>query len=213
MAATILRADEALRLLQQGNARYSAGGFERPHQDQYRRVRTSQEGQSPFAIVLSCSDSRVPAELIFDQGIGDIFVIRVAGNVMGDFELASVEFAVEEMMPPLLVVMGHSRCGAVSVVMEKGTLPGRLSVLSERILPAVQQARDRNRFLRGDLLIAEAVKTNVWHAIETVLQSGAMIRAKLLTGSMQVVGAYYDIETGVVDWLGSHPSESVLVHA
>lgn len=204
---------DALRLLQKGNARYIAGGFDRPHQDQFRRIRTSQEGQRPFAVILSCSDSRVPVELIFDRGIGDIFVIRASGNVMGDNEMASIEFALDRLETPLVVVMGHSRCGAVKAVVEHGVLPGHLRVFSERILPAVEQARSKNEGLRGDLLLTEAVKANVWQAIETGLTASALIAARTLNGMLQVVGAYYDIETGVVHWLGSHPLQAILLGA
>ncbi len=211
MAEKAIHPHEALKLLQQGNARYMAGGFDRPHQDQFRRVRTSQDGQRPFATILACSDSRVPVELIFDRGIGDIFVIRVAGNVMGIGEMSSVEYAIELLRSPLFVVMGHSHCGAVKAVVEKGILPGNLRVLSERILPAVEQARTSSEHLRGEQFLTEAVKTNVWQTIEHVLRLSAPIRERCLSGSLMVIGAFYDIEAGSVQWLGSHPSESELL--
>ena len=115
-AASGISADEAMRVLKEGNARYVEGKLQHPHQDRARRALTAAQGQHPLATVLTCSDSRAPAEIIFDQGIGDIFVVRVAGNVAATDEIGSIEYAVDHLAVPLVVVLGHSQCGAVTAV-------------------------------------------------------------------------------------------------
>ena len=112
-AASGISADEALRLLKEGNSRYVDGKPQHPRQDRARRALTAAQGQHPLAAVLTCSDSRVPAEIIFDQGIGDLFVVRVAGNVAATDEIGSIEYAVDHLATPLVVVLGHTQCGAV----------------------------------------------------------------------------------------------------
>src|SRR5512143_4155712 len=102
--------DAALAMLQDGNARFAAGKPQHPHQDKARRVQTATKGQTPFATILSCSDARAPVELLFDQGVGDLFVVRVAGNVAGVDEIASMEYAADHLHTPLLVILGHSKC-------------------------------------------------------------------------------------------------------
>src|SRR5271157_3930820 len=136
--------DQAIRMLESGNSRYMSGGLEHPHLGQARRTLTAMQGRSSFAAVLSCSDSRVPMELIFDCGIGDIFVVRVAGNVLGTTELGSIDYAVDRVGVSLFLVLRHTKCGAVKAVCESGVLEGNLRGISEKILPAVQQVDRAN---------------------------------------------------------------------
>lgn len=203
--------DEALRALQEGNLRYASGNAQFPNLDQNRRVATANEGQAPFVTVLSCSDSRVPAEHIFDRGIGDLFVVRVAGNVMGPSELASVEYAVGHLDTPLFVVLGHTKCGAVTAVVESGLLDGNLRGLSEKILPALEKAKSFCPGAPRDQLIMETVKANVWKVIEDAFDSSACIKTRAKDGSLLVLGALYDLHSGRVEWLGRHPEESTLL--
>ena len=132
-------ADAVLAELKAGNARYVAKTYQRPHQTAARQHALA-SGQSPHCAILTCADSRVPPEIIFDKGLGDIFDVRVAGNVAGDDEMASLEYAAEHLHVPLVVVMGHSHCGAVSAALEGGTLPGKLPELMAALRPAVDQS-------------------------------------------------------------------------
>ncbi len=128
-AGPSLSADEALKMLKDGNARFVEGKATHPHQDAARRALTAGQGQHPVATVLSCSDSRAPVELLFDQGIGDLFVVRVAGNVAATDEIGSMEYAVDHLNTPVVVVLGHSQCGAVTAVVEGAKLPPSIGAL------------------------------------------------------------------------------------
>ncbi len=134
---TTINADEALHLLLAGNERFAAGKPEHPHTDLSRVESTAKNGQAPFAAVLSCADSRVPVETVFDRGVGDLFVVRVAGNVADSGTLASVEYAAEHLHTPLVVVMGHTQCGAVKAAVDNAQLDGSLPALIDLIRPAV----------------------------------------------------------------------------
>ena len=210
-AAPGLSADEALKLLQDGNCRFMEGRAIHPHQDAARRALTFGQGQHPFAAVLSCSDSRVPVEVIFDQGIGDLFVVRVAGNVAATDELGSMEYAVEHLGTPLVAVLGHSQCGAVTAVVEGAKLPGNLGPLLAPIKPAVSQAREENPGAAGEALIAAAIRDNVFQAMEDVLRKSPVIKAKVKAGKVKLMGAIYELDTGKVQWLGSHPDQEKLL--
>ena len=202
---------EALRMLQKGNARYMSGGLEHPNLGQGRRTLTAMQGQRPFAAILACSDSRVPVELIFDCGIGDIFVVRVAGNVLGNSELGSIEHAVDNLGVPLALVLGHTKCGAVKAVCEAGLLEGNLREISEKILPAVQEVDATSPGATADQKVTEAAKTNVRNSIQLALMSSKSIRRKASAEELMVIGAFYDIETGEVSWMGSHPEQDRLL--
>jgi carbonic anhydrase len=210
-AGSGLSADDSLRLLKEGNARYLEGKPRHPHQDRERRALTTGQGQHPLAAVLTCSDSRVPVEIIFDQGIGDIFVVRVAGNVAATDEIGSVEYAVDHLDTPLVVVLGHTRCDAVSAVVDDAKLPPNIAALVEPIKPAVAKAREANPEAAAGALLAAAIKANVWQAIEDLLQQSPIIRDKVREGKIQVLGALYDLDTGQVQWLGAHPEQDKLV--
>ncbi len=194
--------DAALKMLQEGNAHFAAGKLKHPHQDKARRVQTATKGQTPFAAILSCSDSRAPVELIFDQGVGDLFVVRVAGNVAGEDEVASLEYAGDHLGTPVLVVLGHTKCGAVTAVVEDAQLHGSLPALAAKIKPAVAQARAAHPGLSGAALVAAAVKTNIYQAMADMFAKSRIIRDLVKAGKVKVIGALYDLASGKVEWLG-----------
>ena len=212
-AASGISADEALRLLKEGNGRYVDGKLQHPRQDRARRGLTAAQGQHPLATVLTCSDSRVPAEIIFDQGIGDIFVVRVAGNVAATDEIGSIEYAVDHLAAPLVVVLGHSQCGAVTAVVDDAKLPPNIANLVAPIKPAVDKAREANPEAAKEVLLKAAITGNVWQAVEDMLRQSPILREKVRDGQAQVVGALYDLDSGQVQWLGPHPDQGKLVGA
>jgi carbonic anhydrase len=183
-------AEEALAILLEGNERYAAGHAEGPGRDDGRRTQQA-EGQTPFAVILGCADSRVPPEIVFDQGIGDLFVIRVAGNTgVDDMTLGSLEFAVSALHIPLLVVLGHSECGgvkaAVDVVVERTGVYGHLVHLVRPIIPAVEAAQAS----QPEDLVDAAVKENVRRQAASLTQTFP---------STTIVGAQYDLHSGRVE--------------
>lgn len=188
-------ADAVLAELEAGNAHHVAKKYDRPHQTAARQ-RVLASAQSPHCAILACADSRVPPEILFDQGLGDIFDVRVAGNVAGDNETASLEYAAEHLHVPLIVVMGHTHCGAVSAALEGGTLPGKLPTLMVAIRPAVEQSAHEpgNR-------LNNAVRDNVVHVVEQLRTEKPVLSHLVETGKLRIVGAVYSVETGKVDWL------------
>ena len=204
-------ADEALKMLKDGNGRYVEGKATHPHQDAARRALTAGQGQHPFATVLSCSDSRAPVELIFDQGIGDLFVVRVAGNVAATDEIGTMEYAVDHLGTPVVVVLGHSQCGAVTAVVEGAKLPGSIGALVAPIKPAVAKAKADHPGAAKEALVAAAVKENVFQAMEDVLQKSPVIKAAVKAGKTKLLGAIYELDTGKVEWLGPQPDQDKLL--
>jgi len=205
--------DEALRILKEGNARYVDGKLQHPHQGPERRALTSGQGQHPLAAVLTCSDSRVPPEIIFDQGIGDLFVVRVAGNVAATDEVGSIEYAVDHLGAPVVVVLGHSQCGAVTAVVDDAKLPPNIANLVAPIKPAVDKAREANLGAAQDMLLKAAITGNVWQAMEDMLRLSPVIREKVRASQVELVGALYDLDIGQIQWLGPHPDQEKLVGA
>ncbi|NCC24320.1 MAG: carbonic anhydrase [Deltaproteobacteria bacterium] len=205
--------DEALTMLQEGNARYVAGKSIHPRQDAGRRAETSDMGQYPQTTILACSDSRVPVEILFDQGLGDLFVVRVAGNVADVDEVGTIEYGVEHLHTPLVVVLGHTHCGAVTAVVEGTQVHGNIMLLVDNIVPAVEKVRAERPDLSGDDLVSATVEANVWKAIEDLLKSSRATAKLVQGGNLKVVGAVYDIETGEVEWLGEHPDQDALLIA
>ena len=203
--------DEALATLKEGNARFVGGQSTHPRADSARIADTAQNGQHPFTTVLTCSDSRVPVESIFDQGIGDVFVIRVAGNVCDTDEIGSIEYGVDHLGTPLLVVLGHTKCGAVTAVTTNAALHGNIPPLVDNIGPAVAKARAANPALQGEALVPEAIKANCWQAIDDLFKSSPAVRDKVKSGAVKVVAAVYDITNGRVEWLGAHPEQGRLL--
>jgi carbonic anhydrase len=206
-----MSADEALKLLKDGNARFVEGKPQHPNQTRERRALTAGQGQHPFATVLSCSDSRAPVELIFDRGIGDLFVVRVAGNVAAVDEMGSIEYAVDHLGTPVLVVLGHSQCGAVTAVAQNAKVTGHLAALVKPIVPAVARAKSENPGVTGEALVNAAIKANIWQAMEDLFQKSKLIKEKAKAGKVKVLGALYDLDTGQVEWLGPHPNQDKLL--
>jgi len=193
--------NEALSRLKDGNARYAAGRSEHPRADALRRAETAEQGQHPFAAVVGCSDSRVPIEIIFDQGVGDVFVVRVPGNVCNGDEIGAVEYAVEHLDTPLCVVLGHTRCGAVSSVATGAPLHGHLARLVTNIRQAVARARTEQPSVEDHRLIETIVRTNVQQSIADLLQGSPTLRERVAQGTLKTVGAVYDVVSGAVQWI------------
>jgi carbonic anhydrase len=188
-------ADSVLAELTAGNAHHVAHRYQHPHETAERQ-RELASSQSPHAEILSCADSRVPPELIFDQGLGDLFIIRVAGNVVSDTELGSLEYGAEHLHVPLLVVLGHQHCGAVTAAVEGGEAEGHIAALVNLLRPAVEKTRG----MPGDH-VENAVKANVEMVVKQ-LRASTPILAKLVSeGKLKVVGAVYSLDTGKVTWL------------
>jgi carbonic anhydrase len=180
-----------------GNARFVAGRLEHPNLSAERRSETRQ-GQKPFAIILGCSDSRVPADLVFDTGLGDLFVVRVAGNVTDDVVIGSIEYAVEHLGSRLILVLGHEKCGAVAAAMAAAEtdehLPGHIDSLVEAIDPALREmpASTRDR-------LDDAVRANVRYVTDQLRHAHPILSHAVKSGELQIVGAYYDLESGRVE--------------
>lgn len=186
----------AMERLKDGNRRYAEGKPSSPRRNKEQRTLVA-KAQLPFAIVVSCSDSRVPPEIVFDQGLGDLFVVRVAGQVLDDPSVGSVEYAVEHLGARLIVVLGHERCGAVDAAC-KGVDPGaHVGSLVAAIRPAVEVARRR----KGDNLLADAVKANVQRVVDQLKGSWPVLGPDVREGRLSVVGGIYDLETGLVEFL------------
>lgn len=178
----------ALEQLIEGNKRFVSEAAHSPRQSSECRKRQISD-QKPFCAVLTCSDSRVPVEILFDQGIGDIFVVRLAGNVASDTAMESLDFAVHILNVSLIVVMGHQNCGAVNAVLNH-LADKDLGKIASRIYPAVQ----------GKLSIKEAVIANVEAQVETA-RAHLLLQPELAEGRLKICGAYYDFETGLVNFL------------
>jgi len=186
---------EALAQLLAGNERYVAGQVEHPRQDASRRAALS-GGQQPFAVILSCSDSRVVPELIFDQGLGDLFVIRVAGNIVDESVLASIEYAAAHLHTPLIMVLGHAQCGAVSAAAAGAPLEGHLP----RLVRVIQPALDRAGTQPGDF-INNAIRENA-RLVADQLRAAPPILAKLVKAEqIKITAAHYDLDSGKVSLL------------
>jgi carbonic anhydrase len=188
---------EAISKLKEGNGRYTSGNLQHPGQTTERRAELA-NGQHPFAIIVSCSDSRVPPEIVFDQGLGDLFICRVAGNVTDDHSLGSIEYAVDHLGVRLILVLGHQRCGAVQAAKEtiaaKGKAPGHVESLVTAIKPAVEATA------KDDL--DATIKANVKNVVQALRSSTPILKAKVDSGEVQVTGGYYSLDTGAVTFLG-----------
>jgi carbonic anhydrase len=187
---------EAISKLKEGNGRYTGGNLEHPGQTTERRSELTKD-QHPFAVIVSCSDSRVPPEIVFDQGLGDLFVVRVAGNVIDDHGLGSIEYAVDHLAVRLIVVLGHQSCGAVKAAREtiaaKSKALGHIQSLVTAIRPAVEVTA------KGDL--EATIKANVNDVVRALRSSTPILKAKVDSGDVQVIGGYYSLDTGSVSFL------------
>lgn len=187
---------EALKLLKAGNERFTSGELANKDLSGAKREELT-AGQKPFAVILSCSDSRVPPELLFDQGLGDLFIIRVAGNIVDPENVGSVEYAVEHLHAPLVVVLGHEKCGAVKATVEGGEAPGSIGTLVERIKPAVEEAKAAGA--SGDRLVEKAVNENVDNMLAQ-LEESPILKEGVERGKLKIVGAKYHLGSGQVEW-------------
>lgn len=208
----MIPAHEALQRLRDGNARFIAGGRDRDVRASHDISAASSEVQSPFAVVLGCSDSRVPTEIIFDQGLGDLFVIRVAGNIVAPSQVGSVEFAVERFDTRLVVVLGHSNCGAVQATLEELTRPSELRSpnlrsIVDRILPAVEPLFRTEAHHDPVLLMRHAVRANVRAAVNHLRHGSAIIERLIERDGLCIVGAEYALETGAVEFFDGVPAD------
>ena len=219
----ILAPAEAISRLREGNGRFTAGNPQHQHEsvderaymakNSYENAGTISLGltteqaakrraeltksQHPFAIILSCSDSRVPPEIVFDEGLGDLFIVRLAGNVLNDEGLGSIEYGVDILGARLIVVLGHQSCGAVDAAMKtiaaKGKAPGHIQSLVTAIKPVVQATP------KGDL--ETTIKANVKHVVDALRSSTPILKARVDSGDVQVIGGYYMLDTGTVTFL------------
>jgi carbonic anhydrase len=187
---------EAISKLKEGNGRYTSGNLQHPGQTAERRTELAKT-QHPFAGIVCCSDSRVPPEIVFDQGLGDLFIVRVAGNVINDEGLGSIEYTVDHLGTRLILVLGHQRCGAVDAAREtiaaKGKAPGHIESLVQAIKPAVEATA------KDDL--DATIKANVKNVVQALRSSTPILKAEVDSGKIQVIGGYYSLDTGAVTFL------------
>jgi len=187
---------EAISKLKEGNGRYTSGNLQHPGQTSERRAELAKT-QHPFATILSCSDSRVPPEIVFDQGLGDLFIVRVAGNVINDEGLGSVEYSIDHLGSRLILVLGHQNCGAVKAAREtiaaKGNAPGHIESLVTAIKPAVEATAKED--------LDATIKANVKHVVQALRSSTPILKAEVDSGKIQVIGGYYSLDTGAVTFL------------
>ncbi len=205
--ATWADADRAWRELEAGNRRWVAGelqnvGFAPPS--------AAEDDQAPFAAILSCSDSRTPVELIFDRGIGDIFTVRVAGNAAHTSGVGSLEYGVAHLGIPLVVVLGHTGCGAVAAAVDQTPVDGAIARIVAPIAAAAEHAREHHDG-DADALLDFAIEANVFQAMADLIRRSAIIRDRLYDRRIKLVGAVYDLHTGWVRLLGAHPQQDTLL--
>lgn len=194
-----LTADEALKRLLDGNQRYRANHTTIRETSTPSIREALSTGQKPFAIILSCSDSRVPPEIIFDKGLGEIFVVRVAGNIADPVILGSIEYAAEHFGSPLIVVLGHNRCGAVTAAVESQGHPhGNIGAIIKTITPAVKQARKDAKGAGKSDLVESAIDNNIKLVAKSLIEQSPVIRSLVDAGKVKIIGAKYDLDDGTV---------------
>ncbi len=195
-----MRADQAEKLLKDGSQRFIKAYCGKTPKQGNKCLADVAMRQAPFAVVVACSDSRVPPELLFDRGLGDLFIIRLAGNIVDDAALGSIEYAVDHLGVPVVVVMGHKRCGAVQATVEtlekNEKAPGHLPALVDAIKPAVEQVKDQP----GDK-VDNAVKANIKLNTAKVKASDPLLAPAVKAGKVKVLGAYFDLDNGKVTFI------------
>lgn len=201
-------AEKTLEILKAGNKRFAEGASIHPDADKKRLylAATENQGNYAYATILSCSDSRVPVELIFDAGIMDIFVVRVAGNVCNTDEIGSIEYGLCHVKTPVLVILGHTQCGAVTAVTAslKGhghPLERNIPPLVSPIVPAVKSVIETHPGFSAEQLVPLCVEANIWQGIEDLFMKSPAVRELVKSGKVKVLGAVYELETGRVKWL------------
>ena len=208
--ASMISAQDALARLREGNSRFVSDVRSRDTLASQARRRELAAGQEPFAIILGCSDSRVPAEIVFDQGLGDLFVIRVAGNIVAPSQVGSVEFAAERFGTRLVVVLGHSKCGAILATVEELGRPSEdqsrnLRSIVDRIRPSVEALLATELAHHPDALIRQAVRANICVSANHLRHGSDVLEQLIQKDGFLVVGAEYSLETGVVDFFHGVP--------
>jgi carbonic anhydrase len=201
---------EALERLRQGNARFVSGAGGRGTSASLKGHERSRRDPQPFAIVLGCSDSRVPVEIVFDQGFGDLFVIRVAGNIVASSQIGSVEFAASRYHSRLVVVLGHSRCGAILATLEElqqptGSQSVNLRSIVARVRPSVETLLSTDLRRDQEALVRQAVRANVRASVNHLRYGSAVLEQSIQKDGLQVLGAEYSLDTGVVEFLDGVP--------
>jgi len=191
-----------VKALRAGNLRYVRGAMVHPRATSADRRRLA-TGQNPHAVIVGCSDSRVPPEIVFDQGLGDLFTIRVAGNIANHEVLGSVEYALEHLHTPVIVVLGHEKCGAVSAALHPEGIEGRIRGLLDAIHPAVDRARTLHH--PESALLHDAVEANVDLQLHHLTDDDPVVHEGVIHKKVLVIGAIYDLETGRVRFLNSNP--------
>lgn len=204
----MIKAQDALTRLRDGNRRFVSGMRNQRSQPIQSRREEIAEGQEPFAIILGCSDSRVPAELVFDQGLGDLFVIRVAGNIVAPSQIGSVEFSAAKFHTRLVVVLGHSQCGAVLATLDELQQPAEhqshnIQSIVDRIRPSVEPLLGSDSPLGSQLLVERAVRANVEYSVSQLRHGSRILEDLIDNDGLVIVGAEYSLETGEVEFLDS----------
>jgi len=203
--------EQVLAELMHGNRLYRAGETQFPNLDGSRRLETALLGQKPKATVIGCSDSRVPIEVLFNQGIGDLFVVRIIGNVATDEAIASIEFGIVYLETPLLIVLGHSQCGAITATIEGIKTPGKISTLLGSISPVVDQIKADLPDAPLSEKVATAVKANVYFQMEAILRGSMHVSKAVEAGQVTLAGAIYHLESGTIELLGPHPNQGQIL--
>lgn len=202
------KGDDAYSKLMDGNKRFVSGSLSQKDTGDSRRKELL-KGQSPFAIVVTCSDSRVAPEIIFDEGLGELFVVRVAGNVLDPVSLGSIEYAAEHLHSPLLILLGHEKCGAVSATLEaKGKPEGNIGAIVRKIMPAVKKATSKGG--TKDEILNNAIKENVLLSQNYMLRKSPILKHLMDSGELKVVTGVYHLGSGTVEILnaaGSAPEQ------
>ena len=201
----MIPAQEALDRLKEGNQRFVANARDQDATQYHTRRAELAAGQQPFAIILGCSDSRVPAELVFDQGLGDLFVIRVAGNIVAPSQVGSVEFAAARYDTRLVVVLGHSQCGAILATLEEMQRPTEnqsrnLKAIVDRVRPSVETVMEAHRDGHPDRIVEAAVRANIRASVDHLRHGSELLENLIDREGLAVVGAEYSLETGKVDF-------------
>lgn len=209
--------DAVIQMMKEGNGRFVANKATNPHVDSARLIQAGKENQGDYAYatVLSCSDSRVPVERIFDAGVMDIFVVRVAGNVVDVDEAGSIEYGLAHVNTPVLVVLGHTQCGAVTAVTNAiqghgHALELNIPPLVDNIEPAVKRAMAANPKLTGAAVVPAGIEENVWQGVEDLFMRSPATREIVKSGKAKVVGAIYEVGTGKVNWLPENKVGEIL---
>lgn len=188
----MIKAKEALEKLIKGNERFASGNFENPNRCNIRRGELL-GGQTPFAAILSCSDSRTPGEIVFDQGLGDLFVVRVAGNILAEEVIGSLAYAVNDLDVNLVIVMGHDHCGAVTAALNDDNKCIYVKSLIDKIKPLISSHNTLDD-------LEKITKRNVKNVVSQLKSLNVVFNNKISDGKLEIIGAYYDLETGKVDF-------------